>query len=174
MTFNALIKHSCTFDATKECTDSKMVMLMYHAKPIHGAFKHASFGQLGEPVLGNTILVVIKQCWYQANTTGNHVVHDNHMQIIKLTAEINCLHWASALMRLMYNFIASFMKEHGPPPFTVPNMQFIKSALAIADEMHDTFLLEEVIDDSLSGIFIKYIGNGSVQALDFLEGEEVH
>ena len=60
------------------------------------------------------------------------------------------------------------------PPFVIPEMRFVKSALAIADGTHDTFLLEEVIDDSSNGNFIKYIGNGSVQPLDFLEGEEIH
>ena len=92
---------------------------------------------------------------------------------VKLTAEINCLHWASALMGLVYDFITLFAKEHGPPPFLIPDMQFVKSALAIADEMHNTYLLGEDINNSTHG-FIKYIGNGSAQPLDFLEGEEVH
>lgn len=178
ITFAMLIKQSCTFDATKECTDPKMVTLMFdpHAKHFYGSFKRTSFGRLpvDEPVLGNTPSVAIKQCWYRANTAGNRIVHDNHTQIVKLTAEINCLRWASALMELVYDFISSFTIEQGEPPFTIPEMRFVKSALAIADGSHDTYLLEEVIDDSSDGNFIKYIGNGSVQPLDFLEGEEVH
>jgi Alpha-kinase family len=173
--FHTLTKLSRTFDATKECTDLKMVTLLYdpHAKPIYGTFKSALFGQLDEPILGDATSVVIKQCWYKANGTGNHVVLDNHTQVVKLTAEINCLRWASALMGLVYNFTTSFIREHSPPRFSIPNMRFVKSALAIADKTHDTYLLEEVIDDSTDG-FIKYIGNGSAQPLDFLEGEEVH
>jgi hypothetical protein len=77
-------------------------------------------------------------------------------------------------MELVYDFITSFTMEHGSPPFSIPMMRFVRSALAIADETYDTYLLEEVIDDSSNGNFIKYIGNGSVQPLDFLEGEEVH
>ena len=49
----------------------------------------------------------------------------------------------------------------------------MNSALAIADDTHDTFLLEEVIDDATDGNFIKYIGNGSVQPFDFLEGDNI-
>jgi hypothetical protein len=164
------------FDATQESTGPKMATLMYDpcAKLIYGAFKRASFGRLDEAVFGDTTSVVIKQCWYMTNVTQNRVVHDNHTQIIKLTAEINCLRWASALMDLVYDFITSFTKEHGPPPFSVPSMQFVKSALAVADGTHDTFLLEEVIDDPPNGTFVKYIGNGSVQPFDFLEGDEVH
>jgi hypothetical protein len=175
VTFHTLIKLSCTFDATKESMDPKMVTLMYdpHVKPVYGAFKSALFGQLDESILGDTTSVVIKQCWYKANSTGNHIVLDNHTQIVKLTAEINCLHWVSALMGLVYDFITLFTKEHGPPPFLIPNMRFVKSALAIADVTHNTYLLEEVINNSTHG-FIKYIGNGSAQPLDFFEGEEVH
>ena len=79
VTFHALVKLSCTFDATKESTDPKMVTLMYdpHAKPVYGAFKSALFGRLDESILGDTTSVVIKQCWYKANGTGNHVVLDN-------------------------------------------------------------------------------------------------
>lgn len=118
ISFIRLIKQSCTFDATKECSDPKMVTLMYdpHAKQIYGSFKCTSFGRLpvddSEPIFGNTPSVAIKQCWYRANIIGNRIVHDNHTQIVKLTAEINCLRWASALMDLVYKFIASFTTGH--------------------------------------------------------------
>ena len=62
---------------------------------------------------------------------------------------------------------------HGPTPFPIPSMRFVNSALAIADDTHDTYLLEEVIDDTVHGIFAKYIGNGSVQPFDFLEGDDI-
>ena len=49
-------------------------------------------------------------------------------------------------------------------------MRFVKSALAVVDTTHETFMLEEVIDEAVDGIFMKYIGNGSVKPLDFLTG----
>ena len=155
-----------------------MLTLMYdpRAKYIYGSFKRTSFGRLpvDETVLGNTPSVAIKQCWYEANNAaGYRIVHDNHTQIVKLTAEINCLRWASALMQLVYDFIASFTTEQDPP-FSIPNMRYVKSALAIAVDTHETFLLEEVIHDSSDGNFVKYIGNSSVEPLGILEGEEVH
>lgn len=176
ITFHSLIKHSRTFDATKESAGPKTATLMFdpREKPIYGAFKQALFGRLNEAVLSKSTSVVIKQCWYSTNVVGNRAVHDNHTQITKLTGEINCLRWASALMCLVYDFIASFTKEHGPPPFTIPSMRFVRSGLAIAEGSHDTFLLEEVIDDATDGKFVKYIGNGSVEPFDFLEGDDVH
>ncbi len=176
ITFHSLIKHSRMFDATKESAGPKTATLMFdpREKPIYGAFKQALFRRLNEAVLGRSASVVIKQCWYPTNVVGNRAVHDNHTQITKLTGEINCLRWASALMRLVYDFIDSFTKEHGPPPFEIPSMQFVKSGLAIAEDIRDTFLLEEVINDTTDGNFVKYIGNGSVEPFDFLEGDDIH
>ena len=61
-----------------------------------------------------------------------------------------------------------------PAPLTIPDMRFVKSALAIAEDSHDTFLLEEVIDDAVNGAFVKYIGNGSAKPYDFLEEDTIH
>jgi len=124
VTFHSLIKRSRTFDATKESAAPKAVTLMFdpREKPIYGAFKQALFGRLNEAILSKSTSVVIKQCFYSTNVMGNRVVHDNHTQITKLTAEINCLRWASALMGLVYDFVTSFTEEHGPAPFSIPSM----------------------------------------------------
>ena len=77
-------------------------------------------------------------------------------------------------MSLVYDFIASFTQEHGFPSFAIPTMRFVKSGLAIAEDTRDTYLLEEVIDNAKDGKFVKYIGNGSVEPFDFLEGDNIH
>lgn len=177
ITFACLIDQSRSFDAIRDCTGSVTWTLMYNPneKPKRGAFKQAFFGYLESPALGNTRSIVIKQCFYTSPTLGNCLPFDNHIQIKKLTAEINCLRWASALMGIVYEFINEHTGLHGPPPFPIPQMRFVKSALAIAETTHDTFLLEEVIDDAVdSGHFTKYIGNGSVKPYDFLDGDDVH
>jgi hypothetical protein len=140
-------------------------------KPNYGAFKQALFERLNEAIIGQSTSVVIKQCWY-TTVVGNGA---NHTQITKLTGKIDCLHWASALMCLVYDFVTSFTKEHGLPPFAIPSMRFVKSVgLAIAEDIHDTFLLEKVIDNATDGCFVKYIGNGSVEPFDFLEQDDIH
>ena len=144
------------------------------AKPKYGAFKKALFGHLDHSVIGNSSSVVIKQCWYTCPATGSRLTYDNHTQVTKLSGEINCLHWASALMGLVYDHIDSYKQAHGPAPLTIPDMRFVKSALAIAEDSHDTFLLEEVIDDAVDGAFVKYIGNGSAKPYDFLEEDTIH
>ena len=178
--FSSLISHARPFDAIKDCSGPTISTLMYDhsAKPKYGAFKQALFGHLDRAALGHTNAVVIKQCWYTCPATGSRFTYDNHTQVTKLTGEINCLRWASALMGLVYDHIDDYTRLHGPVSLTIPSMHFVKSALAIAEDTHDTFLLEEVINDdtSMDGAFkfVKYIGNGSAQPYGFHEEDAIH
>ena len=175
--FLSLISHAHPFDAIKDCSGLTIMTLMYDhsAKPKYSAFKQALFGHLDCAALGprDSNSVVIKQCWYTCPATGSRFTYDNHTQVTKLTGEINCLRWALALMGLVYDHIDNYTKLHGPVPLTVPNMHFVKSVLAVAEDTHDTVLLEEVIDDAMDGAFVKYIGNGSAQPYNFLEEDAI-
>jgi hypothetical protein len=63
-------------------------------------------------------------------------------------------------MEIVYDFIADATATK--PPFEIPVMRFVKSALAVAEnEEHDTYMVEEVIDELSDGKFVKYIGNSS-------------
>ena len=78
-------------------------------------------------------------------------------------------------MGMVYSFINEYKTTNGltSDSFPIPEMVYVKSALAIAETDQEIFLLEEVIDDAIEGPFIKYIGNGSVQPFNFLTGEEL-
>jgi hypothetical protein len=175
ITFPELVMHARAFDAIGDCSGSLVVTLLYNskAKPKYGAFKQAIFGYFDNPVLWNSTSVAIKQSFYISQTTGARVLYDKHTQLKKLTTELNCLRWASALMGMVYSFIDEYKTTNGlSPSFTIPEMVFVKSALAISEIDQEVFLLEEVINDAVEGPFIKYIGNGSARPYDFLEGEE--
>ena len=77
-------------------------------------------------------------------------------------------------MGIVYSFIDEHQMTCSPTQFPIPEMVFVKSALAIAETDQEVFLLEEVINDVVERPFIKYIGNGSVRLFDFLNGEELH
>jgi hypothetical protein len=173
--FYTLIKDARCFHAIRNCDNPMILTLLYDpgARHKYGAFKRACFGHLDQPLIGSSNSVVIKQCFYQCTATGQTLPFDNHTQVLKLSSEINCLRWASALMRLVYDYIDSYTTEHGVAPFTVPRMRFVRNALAVVQGSHDTFLLEELIDEGIEGSFVKYIGNGSAKPLDFLDGEEM-
>ena len=76
-------------------------------------------------------------------------------------------------MKLVYNFIDEHQATNGilSPSFVIPDMVFVKSALAISDTDQEVFLLEEVINEDVEGPFIRYIGNGSVKPFPFLESD---
>jgi hypothetical protein len=175
VTFSELVTNARAFNAIGDCSGSLAFTLMYNskAKPKFGAFKQANFGYVDRPALWNSTSVAIKQCFYTSPSTGTRVLYDKHSQLTKLTAELNCLRWASALMGIVYNFI----DEHETttalsPSFLIPKMDFVKSALAISETDQEVFLLEEVINEEVEGPFIKYIGNGSVKPYNFLKGDE--
>jgi hypothetical protein len=177
VTFSDLVTHHArAFDAIGDCSGSLAFTLMYNlrAKPKYGAFKQAIFGYVDRPALWNSTLVAIKQCFYTSPSTGTRVLYDKHSQLKKLTAELNCLRWASALMGIVYNFIDEHKATNGLSPlFLIPEMIFVRSALAISETDQEVFLLEEVINEEVEGPFIsKYIGNGSVKPYDFLKSEE--
>jgi hypothetical protein len=174
--FSSLINKARSFDAVKDCECPATLTLIYNpnAASKYGGFKRAQFGHLSCAVFSNSSSVCIKQCWYACKASGGRLIYDNHTQITKLSAEINCLRWASALMNIVYDFIDKYTNIHGDPTFTIPKMRFVKNALAIANTTHDTYMIEEVVDDAVDGTFMKYIGNGSVKPFDFLSGAAAH
>ena len=152
VTFSELITHARAFDAIRDCSGSLAFTLMYNlkAKPKYGAFKQANFGYVDCPALWNSTSVAIKQCFYTSPSTGIRVLYDKHSQLTKLTAELNCLRWASALMGMVYNFIDEHETSSGlSPSFLIPKMDFVKSALAISKTDQEVFLLEEIINEEV-------------------------
>ena len=95
-------------------------------------------------------------------------------KIITLSAEINCLCWASALMDIVYNFVDRHIKIHGKPSFLILKMHFVKNALAITNTTHDTYMVEEVIDEVVNGTFAKYIRNGPTRPYKFLDDDDAY
>src|SRR5271168_3480138 len=174
--FSSLIIHARTFEAMKDCKGPTRLALIFNpqAAPKYGSFKRASFGHLGHSIFpgSGSTSVCFKQCCYLCKASGVRLVYDNHTQVTKLSAEINCLRWA--LMGIVYDYIHKFTTVHGKPSFDIPEMRFVKSALAVVDTTHETYMVEEVIDEAVDGAFVKYIGNGSVKPLDFLSGTAGH
>lgn len=89
---------------------------------------------------------------------------------MKLSAEINYLCWASALMGIVYDFVDKYIQTHGHPSFMILRMHLIKNALAIVDTTHNIYMVKEVIDEAVHGAFVGYIGNGSVKPYEFFDG----
>jgi hypothetical protein len=175
-TFSSLVNHARSFDAIRDCEGPTPVMLVYNPSAVakYGGFKKALFGHSSLPIFMDSTAICIKQCWYLCKASGARLTYDSHTQIAKLSAEINCLRWASALMGMVYGFIDKYIEVHGTPTFTIPRMRFVKSALAISNATRETYMIEEVIDEAVDGMFVKYIGNGSVKPFDYLDGTALY
>jgi Alpha-kinase family len=169
MTFRMLISHPVAFDAIRDGSAPVRVELIFYpgGHATYGGFKRAAFGHSNVPIFGTSTRTCIKQCWYRCKKSGDRLLYDNATQVVKLSSEINCLRWASALMELVYDFISEAAAECGTPSFEIPAMRFVKSALAVAEnDNHDTYMIEEVIDEA-DGKFVKYIGNSSAVVNEF-------
>jgi hypothetical protein len=113
MTFSSLISQAHSFDAIKDCEGSTATTLMYNpnATPKYGGFKQVLFGHLSHPLSSGSTSICIKQCWYLCKAPGGQLTYDNHTQITKLSAVINCLCWASALMGIIYDLVDKHVKH---------------------------------------------------------------
>jgi hypothetical protein len=163
-TFAELVAQARTFNAIADCENPMKADLIFNPNswPKHGGFKKATFGHTSGIRLGPSAQVCIKDCWYECKTSGARLSFDSPTQVAKLSLEMNCLRWASALMGLVYDFIAEQTRHLGNPPFEIPKMHFVNAALAVAEtSSHDTYMIEEVIDEVTDGEFVKYIGNSS-------------
>ena len=104
------------------------------------------------------------QCFYQNPGSETCKPYDGYKQAEKLTIELNCLGWASALMNVVYRFIEKEEEVQGKKPsFEVPKMCFVQGGLAITiiDDEKTAYLVEEVIDNADEGWFVKYLNNDS-------------
>jgi hypothetical protein len=130
--FFTLIKDTHGFHAMEHCSKAIDLTLLYNPMGPHklGAFKQASLGCTDQPVLGDSKLVMVKQCFYKG-LVDEVIPFDNHTQITMLSMEINCLRWSSALMCLTYDYIDGHIKNHGPAPFAIPRMCFMKVLLQL-------------------------------------------
>ena len=178
-TFASLVATAKPFSAIADCEVPAKADLLFDPGALlkYGGFKRATFGHTSGFTLNRSgsAHVCIKQCWYECKATGACLVYDNPTQVTKLSSEINCLRWASALMGLVYELIAEHVKSKGNPPFNIPTMRFVQTGLAVAEGDHrNTYMIEEVINEAVDGQFVKYIGNGSAIPYTFADRAAAH
>ena len=141
-----------------------------------GATKMAFFGTANVDIFrnGEGGKICAKQTYYILQGDGPRakqrmIAHDRATQLRNLSTETSCLVWASSLLSLVYAFIEKQLKRAGsPPPFDIPQLRFIKAALAIEQNDkndNNAFFLEEHINPDVEGPFRKYLNNDSAKPL---------
>lgn len=88
--------------------------------------------------------------------------------------EANCIYWGTALMILVYDFVAHFDMTHPASikerPW-VPTLRFVNCGVAVpcGENKGPVYLLEERI----TGRFVKYILNSSLSPMSNLSGHDL-
>jgi hypothetical protein len=104
-------------------------------------------------------------------------------ELRKVLMEANVLYWASSLLNFAQGFVdRAINASQTAPPFQIPHFRFVQSAVAITHDvvqgssisasttMRAAYLLEELIDVSKRGEFIKYVHNADAKPqLEFWE-----
>lgn len=156
---------SMAFDIVNDCDSGPTnCSLSYDskAKPSFGAFKRVFLGRTSDLTLVGSIQICLKQCFYRNPLTEKKHLYDSSLQTSKLVGELNCIRWANGLLDLVYDFVKSASRRHGLPTFPIPQMRFVKAALAISQDQHrEVYMIEEAINET----FTKYIGNGNSRPL---------
>jgi hypothetical protein len=153
-----------------------------------GGFKLAAFGTSMPPIFNakamGTKAICTKHAYNPVErvvevngslTTKNvYVPHEGEKQFQCLIMEVTCLVWAQALLGIVYDLIEAETKECGKVPFNIPQLCFVRAAIAIESTLlkRTTFLVEEVIDAGVEGPFRKYINNVSLEPLEMETKED--
>jgi hypothetical protein len=99
---------------------------------------------------------------------NRHKVHEKVKQMQIMSMELKCAVWAECLLSMCYVYIQEvYKKGKSLPPFPIPELRFVRTALALAEKGPDieplVFLLEELISDEEHGHFEKYVNNSSAE-----------
>ncbi|KAJ7145316.1 hypothetical protein C8R43DRAFT_953394 [Mycena crocata] len=183
-TFMKLGDLEVTTDWTTFCLGPQPVTVILDQDPkgrMLGAFKVANLGTTN-PSIFDVPEICAKQTYYATRAltvvgtpaTTQHVLHDAQRQGKLLCMETRCLAWGQVLLQIVYDFIRCFIREHGDPPFPIPQTCFVKAALATTNinGKPDLFLLEERIDPLVEGKFRKFMNNRSAVPIVYQDAED--
>lgn len=130
-------------------------------KNLTGTFKTAHHGQIISPPMDIPACFSRKICvkqTYTRKSCGAMSRHRGSAGYEKILKELICLDWATILLDLTYRFIQREMIVYGEPPKGIPQLRFVRTMLAEAENEQKAFLIEEWVEGT--GGFIKYINNG--------------
>ncbi|KAJ7645771.1 hypothetical protein B0H17DRAFT_1148314 [Mycena rosella] len=168
------------------CDDPRTATLTLDTDPknqMTGAFKMAILGESNPALFDDpsNFDVCVKQTFYATKglkiagssgpTPTYNIAHDAQYQpsllictkAKLLSMEVRCLGWGHVLLSMTYTFMRRFIRNNNniDPPFDIPQMRFVRAALASsqeAGERRELFLVEERITES-EGKFRKFINN---------------
>lgn len=105
--------------------------------------------------------VCVKQVYERKDGSATIIRLKGRHELEKLSAECNCLKWATILLDLTYQFTNREVKKRGEPPLPILSLRFTCSMIAIVQDSskEKVFLVEEWFDLVGGPPFYKYLDN---------------
>lgn len=120
--------------------------------------------------------LVAKHVFFRKEPGKGHHRFSTEDELAKTLDEANCLYWGAALMGMAYTFVDQMLKTgkvQKDVEKLVPRLRLVRAALVIPvdiddSDSHANYLIEERI----SGTFVKYINNNSAVPARILDSKE--
>ncbi|EGO20062.1 hypothetical protein SERLADRAFT_374115 [Serpula lacrymans var. lacrymans S7.9] len=91
-------------------------------------------------------------------------------ELVKMLNKANCLYWATSLMALVYSFVDNKLTQRplvSPSP-VIPQLRVVHAALAIPQDTRESRNAVYLLEEKISGHFVKYINNNCATPRDHL------
>ncbi|KAG2124898.1 hypothetical protein DEU56DRAFT_744256 [Suillus clintonianus] len=119
--------------------------------------------------------VVAKRVFFRKGQTMGRCRFAREDELEKTLDEVNCLYWGTSLLGMAYTFIDEMLKTGNVSQDVVvelPRLRLVRAALAIPDDPNNDLGANYLIEERISGKFVKYINNNSAVPAHSLEGRE--
>ncbi|KAG1721811.1 hypothetical protein EDD22DRAFT_831469 [Suillus occidentalis] len=119
--------------------------------------------------------VVAKHVFFRKGQTMGRCRFAKEDELEKTLDEVNCLYWGTSLLGMAYTFIDEMLKTGNVSQdveVELPRLRLVRAALAIPDGPNNDLGANYLIEERISGKFVKYINNNSAVPAHSLEGRE--
>ncbi|KAG2129429.1 hypothetical protein DEU56DRAFT_872489 [Suillus clintonianus] len=127
------------------------------------------------PALISNADVVAKRVFFRKGQTMGRCRFAREDELEKTLDEVNCLYWGTSLLGMAYTFVDEMLKTGNVSQDVVvelPRLRLVRAALAIPDDPNNDLGANYLIEERISGKFVKYINNNSAVPAHSLEGRE--
>ncbi|EGO21335.1 hypothetical protein SERLADRAFT_417646 [Serpula lacrymans var. lacrymans S7.9] len=128
------------------------------------------------PILGLEAIVVKHVYWRVSGPTSSHKQLTINDKLVKTLDEANCLYWATSLINLLYSYIDKTLACRAPtaPTIIVPRLHLVHSAVAVPQDSCEASAAVYLLEEKITGKFVKYINNNSATLRQNLEESELN
>ncbi|EGO19533.1 hypothetical protein SERLADRAFT_374257 [Serpula lacrymans var. lacrymans S7.9] len=107
-------------------------------------------------------IFVAKQLFFRDALSAGQKQYAMQDDLAYMLDKSNCLYWGSSLMGLTYDFIADYLAQYSSSQsISYPCLRMVNCALAVSQDQKDGRAAVYLIDEMITGKFVKYINNNA-------------